>query len=155
MYTREQVSKIKQEFWTTFGQYMAPQYGADGQKVNWINYKTGYRGLYFRMEADNKQAYIGIVLQQKDADLRTLFWEQLEELRNPLHGMLEEEWQWEPLAYNEYGQAYSHASTTLRPANIYQREGWAEIITFFKQRILLLDEFWSVAQYHFEPLKYL
>ena len=81
MYTKEEASKLRREFWTAFGKYMAQHLGADGWKVNWINYKTGLKGLYFRMDANNKQAFIGIVMNQKNADLQSLFYEQFEELK--------------------------------------------------------------------------
>jgi hypothetical protein len=152
MYSREQASKLKQEFWTTFGQYMALHSNTEGRKVNWVNYKTGYRGLFFKMDADNKHAFIGIVLSQKDADLRTLFWEQLLELKGPLHAMLEEEWQWENDVFDFHGKAHSQVFTTISGVNIFKKEDWPRIFQFLKPRLLALDEFWSVAQYHFQPL---
>lgn len=152
MYTREQASRIKQEFWTTFGQYLAPQPGAEGMKVNWLNYKTGYRGLYFRMAADNRTAFIGIVLTQKDGDLRELFYEQFLELKPVLHAILEEEWTWEPLHHDDHGQPQSRIYTTLEGVNIFNREDWPRLISFFKPRIIALDEFWSLARHHFGPL---
>lgn len=153
MYNREQASKLKQEFWTTFGQYLAPQLGADGQKVNWINYKTGHRNFFFRMDADNKEAFIGIVILQKNADLRMLFYEQLEELRGALHGMLEEEWLWETDRFDSSGRPYCSVYTILEGVSVYKREDWPVLIRFFKPRLIALDEFWSMAQYHFLPLK--
>ena len=80
LFSREEASQIKRKFWTSFGQYMKPVFSADGLRVNWINYKTGYKGLAFKMDVDKRQAYIGIQLTQKDSDLRDLFYEQLEEL---------------------------------------------------------------------------
>ncbi|MCO6491892.1 MAG: DUF4268 domain-containing protein [Phaeodactylibacter sp.] len=152
MYTREQASRARQAFWTAFGQYMAPLPGSEGLKVNWANYKTGYRGLYFRMHADNRQAFIGIVMEQKDPDLRALFYEQFEELKPVLHSCLDDEWIWEPEAFDEHGQPQSKIYTTLSPVSIFRREDWPLLISFFKPRIMALDEFWSVGKYHFEPL---
>lgn len=54
MYTREQISQLRQEFWTTFGQYMSPVLSAEGGKINWLNYKTGIKHLHFKMDADKK-----------------------------------------------------------------------------------------------------
>lgn len=152
MYTREQASRARQAFWTAFGQYMAPHPGSEGQKVNWANYKTGFRGLYFRMHADNRQAFIGIVMAQSDPDLRVLFYEQFEELKSALHSCLEEEWIWEAEALGEHGQPQSRIYTTLHPVSIFRQEEWPQLISFFKPRIIALDEFWSMGKYHFEPL---
>jgi hypothetical protein len=60
MYTKEQASQLKQAFWTAFGQYMGPVLSAEGLRTNWINYKTGVKHIFFRMQADNKMASIAI-----------------------------------------------------------------------------------------------
>ena len=41
MYSKQELSRIREEFWTSFGRYMQPILSADGEKVNWVNYKTG------------------------------------------------------------------------------------------------------------------
>jgi hypothetical protein len=43
MYSKDQASQLKQEFWTAFGQYMGPVLSAEGLRTNWINYKTGVK----------------------------------------------------------------------------------------------------------------
>ncbi|MEL6970933.1 MAG: DUF4268 domain-containing protein [Bacteroidota bacterium] len=154
MFSREEASQIRRKFWTNFGQYMRPIPSATGMRVNWINYKTGYKGLNFKMEVDKRRAWIGIQLSQKDADLRDLFYEQLLELRSFLHGTLEEEWEWEQHTTNSLGQPIALVSTTLENVNIFRESDWPAIISFLKPRLIALDEFWSMAKDHFEPLKF-
>ncbi|MEZ4985435.1 MAG: DUF4268 domain-containing protein [Saprospiraceae bacterium] len=153
MFSREEASRIRRDFWTTFGQYLRPIPGAEGGKVNWVNYKTGFRKLHFRMDVDREQAYIGIVFMQKDDDLRQLFYEQMEELRPVFHATMEEEWTWVQQAETADGQPFSHVFTTLTGVNIFRADDWPDIIAFLKPRILLLDEFWSLARYHFDLLE--
>ncbi len=93
MYTREQASQLRQAFWTTFGQYMAPVLSAEGLKANWLNYNTGFKHLYFRMHADNKKASIAIEITHPDPELQEFFMEQFAALKNVLHEILSEEWQ--------------------------------------------------------------
>src|SRR5882724_8418668 len=50
MYTKQEASRLRQEFWTAFGQYMALSPSTGGEKANWLNYKTGVRYLNFKME---------------------------------------------------------------------------------------------------------
>lgn len=153
MYTRQEASRIRQAFWTSFGQYMAPHPSATGRKVSWVNYKTGYKDLYFRLDTDRERAYIGIVLNQRDADLRELFFEQFLELRSPLHALLEEEWAWDSRALDGEGRPFAHIFNTLDGADIFRQGDWPTIIGFLKPRILALDEFWSLAEPQFHPLK--
>ncbi|RZK03164.1 MAG: DUF4268 domain-containing protein, partial [Flavobacterium sp.] len=74
MYTREEASKLRQAFWTAFGQYMSPIPSAEGVKQNWINYKTGLKDVYFRMQADHEKASISIDISQKDIEIQEIFY---------------------------------------------------------------------------------
>lgn len=142
MYTREQASLIRQQFWTTFGKYMSPILSAEGEKVNWINYKTGIPQLFFRMDADKNTASIGIQVMQKDPVLAKKVYEQLQMLRPFLHEALGEDWNWEADMVNDFGQPLSKISTTLSPVNIFKESDWPLIISFLKPRLMALDHFW-------------
>ena len=76
MYSKEEAAQLKQTFWTALGQYMAPIASADGEKVTWLNYKTGEKGIQFKMAADNKKAAIAIELSHSDGGIRQLYFEQ-------------------------------------------------------------------------------
>lgn len=153
MYSKAEATQLRQAFWTTLGQYMAPVLSAEGMPANWINYKTGLKNVYFRMHADTQRATIGIELTMPDAGIRALFFEQFEELKTLLHEILGETWTWEPAALDANGQPLARISTALAPANLFSRDDWPALISFFKPRLIALDAFWSDAQYAFEALK--
>lgn len=150
MYSKEQASTIKQAFWTAFGQYMALQPTADGGKVNWINYKTRIKHLYFRMNADQRSARISIEIGHPDLAIQALMFEQFEAYRNILKEQLGEEWEWSLHAQDDYGKTISVISKTINEVNIFKQEDWPALISFFKPRIMSLDEFWSDARYSFD-----
>lgn len=153
MYSKDQVSQIKQEFWTTFGQYIAPQLSAEGLKINWINYKTGIKHLYFKMQVDNKQASVAIEFTHADAGVRELVFEQFTELKKIFESQMEEQWDWELSANNEYSKEISRIYKVLPDVSIFRKEDWPALISFFKRRMIALDEFWNDAQYSFEVFK--
>jgi hypothetical protein len=153
MYSKAEASQLRQAFWTAFGQYMAPVLSAEGVPTNWVNYKTGLKGVRFVMQADNRRASICIELTQADAGTRELFFEQFEQLRSMLHEELGEEWRWELHAQNEHGQPIARIYQELAPANVFNRDDWPALISFFKPRLVALDAFWSGAQYAFEELR--
>jgi hypothetical protein len=37
--------------------------------------------------------------------------------------------------------------------SIFNKEDWPQLISFFKQRMIALDQFWSMAQYGFDELQ--
>jgi hypothetical protein len=66
---------------------------------------------------------------------------------------LNEEWIWELHEPDEYGKTVSSIYIEIKDVSIYNREHWPQLISFFKPRIIALDEFWSVGQYSFDALK--
>lgn len=153
LYSKQQASQIRQEFWTTFGQYMAPHPSAEGEKINWVNYKTGEKQVFFKMDTGNRDAAIGIELSHPDTGIQELYFEQFAELKTILHSTLGEEWTWEPLQTDEQGKTISRIYTTLQEASVFNRENWPALISFFKPRLIALDDFWCNVKYAFEALR--
>jgi Domain of unknown function (DUF4268) len=153
LYSKDEASQLKQAFWTTFGQYISPQLSAEGLKVNWINYKTGIKHLYFKMEADKRSASLAIEIAHPDAGIQELFFEQFKELKTMLHSSLQEDWDWQPHTINDQGKITSRIFKQIDNVSIFNKNDWPVLISFFKPRIIALDEFWSDAKYAFDSLK--
>ena len=88
MYSKQEASFLNQKFWTSLGQYLAPIPSAEGEKINWINYKTGEKDIRFLMVAENDQAKISITFSHKDTDLQKIYVEKMLQLKNTLHQFL-------------------------------------------------------------------
>jgi hypothetical protein len=146
MYSKQEVSLINKRFWTNFGQYMKPVNGAEGEKINWLNYKTGIRHIYFRMDAGNTQASIGIELRHSDEMQRQHYYEQLKQLKKLLEQNTGEEWNWQSEQISEDGGIVSRISKTLEGVNIFRETDWPAIISFLKPRLIALDAFWVMVK---------
>ena len=153
MFKRQEASHIREEFWTTFGRYMSPVPSAEGMKINWINYKTTLKDVYFRMDVSQKSAIISITIEHRDAGIRHLYFQQFEELKTLLHAMLEEEWEWQAHAPMAEDKIISCISKELPGVSIFNKDQWPELISFFKPRIMALDRFWENAKYSFDALR--
>ena len=148
MYSRQQVSQLRHEFWTSFGQYMGPVPSAEGEKINWINYKTGVKHIYFKMEADQQIASIEIAIMHPALEVQKLYFDHLLQFKNLLHNTVGEEWTW-ALHATDNGKVISRIFTELAGTNIFNKEAWPELISFFKQRLIKQDEFWSQVKHGF------
>lgn len=153
MYAKDQASKLKQAFWTAFGQYIAPQLSAEGLRINWINYKTGIKHLNFKLHADHKSAFVAIELSHPDTGVQELLFEQFKEFRNILKDYLNEDWVWEPNMLDENYKTVSRIYKPLNDVSIFKEEDWPELISFLKPRIIALDEFWCDMSPGFELFK--
>lgn len=153
MYSREEASRTRQEFWTAYGRYMNPVLSSEGLRTNWINYHTRVKDVYFRMRAGNRSASIFISIEHSDADVRDLYFEQFLELKVLLHDQLGEEWVWKRAATDEGGRPVARIEKEISDVSVFNKDDWADLISFFKPRIIALDAFWENARYSFEALK--
>ena len=153
MYKREEASRIRQEFWTTFGRYMSPILSSEGMKINWVNYHTRLKDVHFRMHTGTKSAAIFISIEHADPNIRGLYFEQFLELKTVLHNTLQEEWRWEPNETVEDDKVIGKIYKEISDVSVFNKENWHELISFFKPRIIALDAFWENAKWSFEGLK--
>ncbi len=149
MYSKQQASQVRQEFWTAFGKYMQPILSSEGEKINWINYKTGAKHIYFRMDAA-KGASIAIEITHTDAQLQNEYFQRFLQLRSLFNEIISEEWNWETNVQDENGRSVSRISTQINNVNVFNKADWPTLISFFKPRIIALDEFWNEVKHGFD-----
>lgn len=152
MYSKEEAERLKQQFWISFGQYMKPVPSASGSTVHWINYRTGVKNIFFKMDVSNKKAVIAIQLAHADDDIRHLIFEQFEEFKLMLTNTLNEDWVWLRDTTDDYGKTVSQISTELMGVSVFNQQHWPDLISFFKPRIIALDDFWDNVKPIFENL---
>lgn len=144
------VSQLNQEFWTTLGQYLSPVLSADGEKINWINYKTGEKHIRFIMLADDNIATIAIELSHKDLDVQQWYFEKFVQLKKILEIETGIEWNWQPMQQDEYGKTISKILISQEGLTILNKSDWAKLISFFKTNMIALDAFWCQHKFAFE-----
>lgn len=149
MYKRHEAARTKEEFWTTFGKYMAPIPSADGEKISWINYHTRVKDIFFRMDTGPSMASIFISIEHKDSALRHVTFEKFGETRTFLESTLGEQWTWEAQATLDGHRIISRIVKDIQGVSIFNRDHWPELISFFKPRMIALDEYWSNVKYSF------
>lgn len=150
MYNRQEASLLKKEFWTIFGQYMRPVANSDGESINWVNYKTGIRHIYFRLDADRAGAAIAIELHHPDAETRNEFFERFNQLKTMLLQITGEQWNWEAAATDENGKSFSRIGISIQNVSVFKKSDWPQIISFLKPRIIALDNFWNLVKDGFQ-----
>jgi len=152
MYTQQEASLLRQRFWVSFGKYMAPIPSSIGEKVNWMNYRTGNKFIQFKMDAEKEGAYIGIEVAGKDHALQEMYFNHFKTFRQALENdFLEEKWEWDS-AVNEKGLLVSRIFKRTGDLNIYNEKDWPALISFLKSRMIALDKFWNEYKEIFEML---
>ena len=150
MYTKAEASAIKQKFWTSFGKYMLPVPSASGEKVNWVNYKTGIKGIFFKMDASKDTAYVSIEISLTNIELQQQYFQSFRNLTKQFEKAVGAEWHMkEDFITDDYKQV-STIYIQLQSVNIFKESDWPSIIAFLKKNIIALDEFWELYKPAFE-----
>lgn len=144
------VSQINQEFWTTLGQYLSPVLSADGEKINWINYKTEEKHIRFIMLAEDNIATVAIELSHKDLDVQQWYFDKFVQLKKILEKETGIEWKWQPMQTDQYGKTISNISIGQQGLSVLSKSDWPALISFFKVNIIRLDAFWCQHKFAFE-----
>ena len=153
MFSKEDAYRIKKEFWISYGTYMKLQMNAEGTRINWINYKTDIKGVYFRTDVERKFAEVSIEISHPDPSIQQLIFEQFEEYENVLQSYLGEEWIWTKEDYDDDGKQIGTIQTRLENVSIFREADWPQIIPFLKDRMINLDQFWCDHKESFDMFK--
>ena len=144
MFSREEKKTLNTAFFNQFVRHMSRHHSKGGGGGRWESYKTGVKGLYFRM-LTTPIVGIAIDIQQKDPEIRALLYDQFLELRR----LLEAEWGddvlYESSHYLESGVEVSRISIKLENAYFYDKEQWTEIMRWYEKHLLSLDAFWDTV----------
>lgn len=143
MYSKEMASAIRSRFFTRLGQYLYPIASANGQKVNWINYKTGVKQIYFRIDVPNRGCEIGIEICSSDPELRKRQFHLLKAGRAELETDPEIQWTWSETYTSASGAVISRVFDQLEGVSVLNESDWPVLISFIKPRLLLMDRCWQ------------
>ena len=150
MYSRKEQTRIREEFWTSFGRHLALSFSASGEKPNWINYKTGHRHIAFKMDASQHEATIAIQIRHPEPSERINLYKRLYALKTVLEAHTNEKWEWREESSNEQGISVSSVTKSVAGLNVLNRDHWVEIGSFLKPRIIALDIFWNEVKEIFD-----
>ena len=152
MYTKDEAAAIRHKFWICFGRYMAPVPSAASEKINWINYKTGIKGIFFKMDADKESAIVAIEISLRNKMLQHQYFDLYVNFANQLKRENENEWTFEKFDFTGGINELTKIYVQLNKVNIYNENDWPAIISFLKKNIIALDSFWNEYKPAFEIL---
>lgn len=144
MYSKEEHRQINIDFYSTLGGLMKEDIPLSGEKVKWTNFKTGIKGIYFKLDADKRSCRLMIEIKNDDESIRHLFYDQFEEFKVVLEDTMQEEGIWFRDFYNDYGEVSSKIEWVLNDGiSKLRRDTWPEMHDYLRARLITLDEFWS------------
>ncbi|MEO0059576.1 MAG: hypothetical protein RLZZ312_1223 [Bacteroidota bacterium] len=132
MYSKQQNQQLKQRFWIAF----ANQYPR-----KWLLYNTKIKDFSFKFFVDNKMAQISIDIEQRDANLRKIYFQKIESLKTILENDFIQGLVFEQFHTLESGKTISRIFIQKDNTNIGNENYWHEIFDFFNKNMDSFERF--------------
>lgn len=132
MFSREEASALRRQFWTSFGKSFPRK---------WIFHRTKIRGLAFKFDADRKHLHVILEISSNDPGRDELLWEQVYSLRNLINAEIPD------LIYDDSFRLESgktcHRVYCVYPEkfSIYNKNTWQKAYEFMYDRMQGFEEF--------------
>ncbi|MDX1445733.1 DUF4268 domain-containing protein [Lishizhenia sp.] len=142
MFSKEELRERKTLFWEGLKKKMQNRKSANGKRANWINYRTGLKFFYVRLDVNSKRAIFALDLQPKDEGIKEIFWEQLQELKVVLESEMGPGI-WDEDVEIKYGHSVSRIYWELPDVNMFKKEDTDKIYAFFQEKLIAFDRFYT------------
>jgi hypothetical protein len=143
MLSKEERTELNRTFWAGFKKLMNSYKSSNGRSINWLNYPSDVKGIFIRMEVDNKAARLCFDIQFKDEGIRGIVWEQMGELKKILESTMQHESIWLQNAIAKEGFVFSRICWELNNVSIYNPDNIDAIYSFLQSRIIEFDKFYQ------------
>ena len=142
MYKKEEVTAFKTQFWSEFKVHMSATRSADGSRMNWLNYPSGIKFIHIRTDADESGARLCFDIQAKDAGVRSIFWEQMQELKIVMESEMGTDGIWIEDCRSAAVPHFSRIMWELNGVSIFHSDDYNEMFTFLEDRLVHFDAFY-------------
>lgn len=143
MLSREELNHLNTIFWSGFKDQMKKTPSSNGRRMNWINYPSDVKDIYIRLEADAKGARMCFDIQPKDESVRSIIWEQMNELKRVLEEHTTYPSEWIEHYQMADGRMISRICWKDDALNFYHTDHHQAIYAFFKDRLVEFDQFYQ------------
>ena len=144
MFSRAEKKQLNTLFFQRFTRHMSSHKSVGGGGNRWEAYRTGVKGVYFRM-LTLPNVGLAIDIQHRDEEIRRLIFDQFVELGRLLAAEWGEEATFEKNTSYDSGEAISRISIHLENVSFFDQNHWPEIMNWYEEKLLGLDRFWETV----------
>ncbi|MCE3295743.1 MAG: hypothetical protein K0R65_1457 [Crocinitomicaceae bacterium] len=143
MLSKEALKEKNTAFWNDFKEFMRPIRSSNGRKMAWISYPTDIRHIYLRLHVSKSEVALQFDIQYKDATVRAVFWEQMNELKKVLTDEMGEEGEWIEHCWSDSVPDFCRIQWKREGLNYLKESDQPEIFEFFKEKLIAFDAFYQ------------
>jgi hypothetical protein len=138
MFSKEEATKLRKEFWTSFGKSFPRK---------WLLYNTKIKDFSFKFVADKKVAMVCLDIESTYKTKNELLFEQLLELKSILIEDYLPDAIFDELYMLENGKIIHRVYVKYKGEfNIYNKNTWQPVYIFFKEAMHQFEEFYETYE---------
>ncbi|WP_338410090.1 DUF4268 domain-containing protein [uncultured Flavobacterium sp.] len=144
MFSKEEVQRIKREFWVAF---------SEENSRKWLLYNTKIKDVAFKFYVDNKKAQVLLEIEPKDNENRLIYFEKIESLKTILLKDFLPDAVFERNLYLENGKAVSRIWVEKSNVSCNNKNTWPEVFEFFNDKMDAFERFFYEYEDYIKDLK--
>lgn len=137
MYSKEEASQIRKDFWIAFDTYSRKYLGPTRK---WVTYNTGIKDFILKFDINRENAKVMLLIENKSEDKRFDIFVKLKEIELLYESILGDGWIWNEQFVLDNKKEVCAVYKQLDNVNIYKKEDWSKIFDFFALEMLKLEE---------------
>ena len=141
MYSKEEIKKIRIEFWEGFQKYSAPKRRKKGKPKEWVMQKTGIKAIDLKFHIDHKIASVGIDVVSKSLDHKIAYWNKLLGVKSLLDSKFGHQLIWDDMYTLESGKDIIRIAILKEDVSIKNKDCWNQVYEFFYMNMLKFENF--------------
>jgi hypothetical protein len=143
MLSKEEKSALNHLFWSDFRKVMRSTTSSSNKRINWLNYPTNLKHTFVRLVFNPRETSLCYDVQFRDNDIRTLFWEQLQELKTIIESSMGSPTVWVKDYETSEGLSISRLKWETTEYSLHNEKDWKPAHLFLKERLLEFDIFYQ------------
>ena len=148
MYSKEELKRLKLEFWESFAAYCEVQPYLRRRRKIWTLYNTKVKGVEMKFDANRKGAYVILEVNHRNEADRLEMFEKLTGYKEQIEQDLPEELIWDICFIRENGEQVARIYAAKEGLDLHRRTDWGEMFSFMATKMYLLERnFMAIAEY--------
>ncbi len=133
MFSKEESTKLKQLFWTSFGKSFPKK---------WLLYNTKIKGFVFKFVADTKTAMVCLDIEMNNIEIKNSYFEKILSLKNILLNEYISNLIFDKDYHLENGKSICRIYTELpQKFSVHNKDTWHDAFQFFIQNMKQFELF--------------
>ena len=148
MYSKDELKKLKIEFWESFAAYCEVQPYLRRRRKMWTLYNTKVKGVELKFDANRKGAYVILEVNHRQEEERLEMYERLTWYKETLEKDFPDGLIWDCCFVRETGNEVARIYVAKEGLDLHRREHWGDFFSFMARQMYLLERnFMSTAEY--------